>query len=233
MLGINRRPDQPDSKNPGRPALGNPPGAAASSAPMGSNLRPAAALPPGPIPAPTPPPAPVIAAPPVDAGYGPIASATTPSNPVTTVGDTPGSKLFVGVNIKLKGVEISDCDVLVVEGQVEATVSSKAMEIAKPGTLTGTAVIDVAEIHGVFVGELTARTRLVVHGSGRVSGTIRYGKLIVAEGGELNGDVKQLDAADGVVARLGPVSSEPRPVAREPSLLSADPAAERIARTGS
>ena len=91
--------------------------------------------------------------------------------------DTPESKLFVGVNIKLKGVEITDCDSLVIEGQVEATVHSKAMEIAKPGTLKGNAQIDVAEIHGEFVGELTARTRLVVHGTGRVSGTIRYGKL--------------------------------------------------------
>jgi cytoskeletal protein CcmA (bactofilin family) len=60
-------------------------------------------------------------------------------------------------------------------------------------------MIDVAEIHGTFSGELTARTRLVVHGTGRVSGTIRYGKLVVAEGGELNGDVACLDAADDAV----------------------------------
>ena len=43
------------------------------------------------------------------------------------------------LNVKLKGVEISDCDLLVVEGHVEATAHSKAMEIAKPGTLQGTA----------------------------------------------------------------------------------------------
>ncbi len=85
---------------------------------------------------------------------------------------------------------------MVIEGHVEATVHSQVMEIAKPGTLAGTAMIDIAEIHGEFTGELTARTRLVVHGTGRVSGTIRYGKLIVAEGGEINGDVKRLDAAD-------------------------------------
>ena len=111
-----------------------------------------------------------------------------------TASDGPESKLFVGVNIKLKGVEITDCDSLVIEGQVEATVHSKAMEIARPGTLKGNAQIDVAEVHGEFVGELTARTRLVVHGTGRVTGTIRYGKLIVAEGGEVTGDVKRLDA---------------------------------------
>jgi cytoskeletal protein CcmA (bactofilin family) len=107
--------------------------------------------------------------------------------------ETPGSKLIVGPNIKLKGVEISDCDVLIVEGQVEATVNSKAMQIAKPGTLKGTAVIDVAEVDGEFTGELTAHTKLVIHGTGRVSGTIRYGRLIVADGGELTGDVRRLD----------------------------------------
>jgi cytoskeletal protein CcmA (bactofilin family) len=104
-----------------------------------------------------------------------------------------GSKLFIGVNILLKGVEISNCDVLVIEGNVEATINSKVMEIAAPGTLKGTALIDVAEIHGDFSGDLTARTRLVVHGTGRVQGTIRYGKLVVAEGGELSGDIKCLD----------------------------------------
>jgi len=108
--------------------------------------------------------------------------------------DTPGSKLWVGPKIKLKGVEISDCDVLVVEGEVEATVNSKAMQIAQPGTLKGDVTIDVAEIYGEFSGQLTARAKLIVHGTGRVSGTIRYGKLIVAEGGVLSGDVQRLDA---------------------------------------
>ena len=122
-----------------------------------------------------------------------------PAEPAAAAGLPPpaeGSKLFIGVNILLKGVEISNCDALVIEGNVEATVKSKAMEIAKPGTLKGTALIDVAEIHGVFTGELTARTRLVVHGTGRVSGTIRYGKLVVEEGGELSGDIQRISERD-------------------------------------
>ena len=100
-----------------------------------------------------------------------------------------------------------------IEGQVEATVHSKAMEIAKPGTLKGNAQIDVAEIHGEFVGELTARTRLVVHGTGRVSGTIRYGKLIIAEGGEITGDVKRLESAEGApssASLAAPARAPPR-----------------------
>ena len=147
-------------------------------------------------------------------GTGAARSPSQPQSPASTsaavkpASDGPESKLFVGVNIKLKGVEITDCDSLVIEGQVEATVHSKAMEIAKPGTLKGNAQIDVAEIHGEFVGELTARTRLVVHGTGRVTGTIRYGKLIVAEGGEITGDVKRLDAERDDVGRRRPRAAE-------------------------
>ena len=142
----------------------------------------------------------------------PAASATPELYaPGLGLAETPGSKLFVGINIKLKGVEISDCDVLVVEGQVEATVYSKGLQIAKPGTLKGTAAIDVAEIFGEFSGELTARTRLVVHGTGRVSGTIRYGKLIVAEGGELSGDVRQLDGSADLLRPMPAVESDSRP----------------------
>ena len=81
-----------------------------------------------------------------------------------------------------------------IEGNVDATITSKVMEIAKPGRFSGTANIDIAEIHGDFSGELTARSKLVVHGTGRVTGTIRYGKLVVAEGGTLTGELKQLDS---------------------------------------
>jgi len=103
-----------------------------------------------------------------------------------------GSKLIVGPNIKLKGVEITDCDTLVVEGHVEATMDSRAIQIAQSGSFSGTVGIDVAEIHGTFNGELTVRTKLVIHSTGKVSGTVRYGKLVIEEGGELSGDIKTL-----------------------------------------
>ena len=47
-----------------------------------------------------------------------------------TVAKEGGSKLTVGPNIKLKGVEITDCDTLVVEGLVEATMDSRLMQIS-------------------------------------------------------------------------------------------------------
>ena len=103
-----------------------------------------------------------------------------------------GSKLIVGPNIKLKGVEIDDCDTLVVEGRVEATMVSRAIQIAETGAFSGKVDVDVAEIRGSFQGEMTARKKLVIHASGRVSGKIRYGKMLVQEGGEMSGDVGSL-----------------------------------------
>ncbi len=100
------------------------------------------------------------------------------------------SKLTVGPNIKLRGVEITDCDTLVVEGSVEATIDSRVIQIAEQGAFTGNAEFDIAEIRGSFDGELTVRQKLVVYASGRVTGKVRYGKLVIEEGGQLTGDVQ-------------------------------------------
>jgi cytoskeletal protein CcmA (bactofilin family) len=100
-----------------------------------------------------------------------------------------GSKLTVGPNIKLKGVEITDCDTLVVEGLVEATMDSRVIQIAEQGEFKGSAEIDIAEIRGVFDGNLTVREKLVIHSTGKVTGKIRYGKIVIEEGGQLSGEI--------------------------------------------
>src|SRR6266581_3222382 len=84
------------------------------------------------------------------------------------------SKLIVGPDIKLKGAEITDCDTLVVEGRVEASMDSRVIQIAE---------------HGGFEGELTARKQLVIRATGKVSGKVRYGKVAIEEGGEISGDI--------------------------------------------
>lgn len=119
-------------------------------------------------------------------------SATSTSASTATQATSSGSKLIVGPDIKLKGVEITDCDTLVVEGRVEASMDSRVIQIAEHGVYSGTVGIDVAEIHGRFEGELTARKQLIIHATGRVSGTIRYGKLTIEDGGEISGTISTL-----------------------------------------
>jgi cytoskeletal protein CcmA (bactofilin family) len=114
------------------------------------------------------------------------------------------SKLIVGPNIKLRGVEITDCDTLVVEGRVEASIDSRVIQIAELGAFIGNAEFDIAEIRGQFDGELTVRQKLVVYASGRVNGKIRYGKLVIEEGGQLTGDVQlSVPAAKALVVTAG------------------------------
>ena len=134
------------------------------------------------------------------------ATATAPASPPASVAAEPvkpaapasptetGSKLIVGPNIKLKGSEITDCEILVVEGRVEASMNSRDIRIAEGGIFSGKAEIDVAEIRGLFEGELTARKRLVIYATGKVTGTIRYGAMMVEEGGVIAGDVAALGA---------------------------------------
>src|SRR5581483_5093821 len=107
MLNFNRRDGAPaDPKEAGKfalkPALYEPPsGANASNAPASlRNPQPAPAAQRA-EPAPQPVAAPAAAPAPV---------ATPSAQPSAESGAVPGSKLHVGVNIKLKGVEISDCD---------------------------------------------------------------------------------------------------------------------------
>jgi len=116
-----------------------------------------------------------------------------PPEPAKTE-NTPASRLIVGPAIKLKGVEITDCDTLVVEGTVEASMDSRVVQIAEQGMFSGKVSIDIAEIRGRFDGELTARDQLIIHATGRVSGKIRYGRIKIEEGAEISGDVAQLES---------------------------------------
>jgi len=103
-----------------------------------------------------------------------------------------GAKLVVGSDICLKG-EISHCDVLVIEGQVDAEHNGKYVRIMEPGRLHGECAVDIADVAGTFEGTLTVRERLILRPSGRVSGHIRYQEIVIEPGGTLSGDVGQME----------------------------------------
>ena len=155
-----------------------------------------------------------VSAPPADAAAPatapvppePKESATTSSAAEKDADSGLGARLIVGPDVKLKGAEILDCDTLVVEGRVEATMDSRVIRIAERGAFVGKVSIDVAEIHGSFEGELTARSQLIIHSTGRVTGTIRYGKLVADEGCELCGDINVLSGTSAAKTRS---SAEP------------------------
>ena len=98
------------------------------------------------------------------------------------------SRLIVGRHIRLKG-EITNCQVLTVEGQVEAAFSGRLLEVADNGLFRGSATVETAEIHGRINGDLVATKLLRIHGGGKATGNIRYKRLEVMPGGEVAGNV--------------------------------------------
>lgn len=115
------------------------------------------------------------------------------------VNDT--KKLIVGREIELNG-KITSCDLLIVEGKVEAALSdTRAVEIADTGIFKGTAEIEEAEISGRFDGTLSVRGRLLIRATGRVTGEVRYGQLEIECGGELSGQISVVGNTTGLDLR--------------------------------
>jgi cytoskeletal protein CcmA (bactofilin family) len=159
-----------------------------------------------------------------------VERALTNAKASTGTEESPGSKLIVGPDIKLKGVEITDCDTLVVEGRVEASMDSRVVQIARSGVFTGKATMDVAEIWGSFEGQLTVRKQLVIYATGRVSGQIRYGQIRIEEGGELSGDVSTLSGGQPSARRADSATTSTAPKVAQYEPL--DRAASATGKTG-
>jgi cytoskeletal protein CcmA (bactofilin family) len=147
---------------------------------------------PTPLP-PAPPAAPLETAKPAEAARPPVVDKSE---------ERKEAKLIVGPDIKMKGVEVADCDTLVVEGRIEATIDARVLQIAPNGVFSGNVAVDTAEIHGRLEGDLTVRKQLVIHGTGKVSGKIRYARIKVEEGAEIAGEISMMDRGpQGVLAK--------------------------------
>ncbi|MDX9861833.1 MAG: polymer-forming cytoskeletal protein, partial [Rhodospirillales bacterium] len=86
---------------------------------------------------------------PVDAPPAPAARRFDRARPADD-----SKKLTVGRDIRLRG-EITSCDKLVVEGQVEAELAdARAIEVAPTGYFKGNAEVEEADISGLYEGEL-------------------------------------------------------------------------------
>jgi len=142
--------------------------------------------------------------PPATPASAPAATTAAPAPSASTstekTDERKEARLVVGPDIKMKGAEISDCDTLVVQGRMEATLDSRVLEINEHGVFQGTIAVDQATIHGRFEGELTVRKQLIIEGTGKVSGKIRYAKISIKEGAELAGEVSVLDKGQTGVA---------------------------------
>ena len=135
--------------------------------------------------------------------------------------------LKVGKGLSVAG-EITSCDVLVVEGKVEAKLNDgKMLEITESGQFRGSVEIENADIAGRYDGQIIVHGRLTIRSTGRVSGMIKYGELEVNAGGQVIGEVQVAGAASATVgaASKGGVKFTPYEEAEE------ETAADRVSRS--
>ena len=97
-------------------------------------------------------------------------------------------RLIVGPSIKMKG-EIGACDTLIVQGEVEASMSGRVMEVAEGGVYRGKVELEEATVSGTVDGTLTVSGLLTIAKGGEVRGTVRYGELQIESGGVIAGDI--------------------------------------------
>ncbi len=105
--------------------------------------------------------------------------------------------LLVGQEVEFSG-EIKSCQKLIVEGTVHvSSANCRHLQVSATGVFAGCIEVAEAEILGRFEGQLIARERLIVRASGRVSGKIRYGSIIVDLGGHIAGEIGSLEGEPG------------------------------------
>ncbi len=109
------------------------------------------------------------------------------------------TRLTVGKDTEMSG-EITTCDLLVVEGTVDASLrNGREIQIAQSGRFSGLVEVEEADISGEFSGKLVVRHRLIVRAGGKVDGEIFYDKIEVERGGEVSG---RLAVGDGRAAEV-------------------------------
>ncbi len=103
-------------------------------------------------------------------------------------------QLMIGSDVCLKGGSISACDHLILDGTLEDTSLMEAshLDITAVGYFKGTAVVENAEVSGKFEGDLTVRGRLTLRESGQISGSVKYGSIVIEPGGTIKGDMQSI-----------------------------------------
>ena len=107
------------------------------------------------------------------------------SQPAEVIGDRI---VVVGKGTNIVG-EISNCSQVEIEGALEGNVIAEVVIIRASGRLKGRVNSDRVEVHGSIEGEVQVKEHLDIRSTGQVSGDLSYGKLTVASGGYLAGNI--------------------------------------------
>ena len=145
-----------------------------------------------------------------------INGASRPSDPLAKgnakkppLENKPGDGVvLIGKGTRIMG-DISDCTMIEIQGTLEGTILADSVVIREGGGFRGTMQTDQAEVHGVLEGTITVHELLDIRACGSVTGDITYGRLAVADGGNIAGNLKLksfIEEAGNVAGNVVPMN---------------------------
>ncbi|MFC7333941.1 bactofilin family protein [Rhodocista pekingensis] len=104
----------------------------------------------------------------------------------------PGGVTTISAEARIEGATISHCDTLHVAGRlVDVTlVDVKVLEVAEGGQFEGTAKVESMRVQGRASGTIEVSGTLSIGETGLVDGTVRYGRISIADGGSVTGTLQ-------------------------------------------
>ena len=97
----------------------------------------------------------------------------------------------IGEDLVIRG-ELRNGGTVEVRGLIEGTIAAERVVIQPGGRVLGILKADSADVYGLMQGNVSVRQLLSIGGSGVVRGDVRYGQIMMAQGGELSGEMRNI-----------------------------------------
>ncbi|MBU3650815.1 MAG: polymer-forming cytoskeletal protein [Limnohabitans sp.] len=100
------------------------------------------------------------------------------------------NNLVIGTGVTFKG-SITAPGKAIVNGAVTGDLTADDLLIGKEGNVTGVVRAREIDVHGELNEDIVCREHILIHSTGRVSGTLEYTELEIHRGGRFRGEMKQ------------------------------------------
>lgn len=112
-------------------------------------------------------------------------------------GGATGGITTISPEARIEGAKISHCHTLHVAGRLaDVTLTDiKILEIAEGGHFEGNCKVEIMRVSGRASGNIEVSGTLSIGETGQIDGTIRYGRINIADGGSVTGTLHSGAAA--------------------------------------
>ena len=103
----------------------------------------------------------------------------------------PAKPTIIGPDLIVKG-DIRNGGVIEVRGYIEGSVAADHLVVHDGGRVFGTVRANAADVNGKVQGTVAVKNLVNIGATGTVAGDVRYGKLALATGGNLEASVRNV-----------------------------------------